>query len=122
MDLKDKIANLITEAVFWQGKYKNLDKLMWHMYDQGILTATEKKEKDVRFRRYYRYFNDGDFPRGLKTANGNPVYDGTPKKQVEQALDDDLRRFIKRILTKKQGKYNRAELMQQANKILSPAQ
>jgi len=105
----------------WEGKLNKIDELLSWMYDKGILTQTEKKKKDSLFHKYYRYYNDGDFPRGLKntsakdyeTAKYYRKYDPSKAKeteeQIELELEEQLEAFIKKILTKYLPKINRKE-------------
>lgn len=90
----------------WEGNLKKIDELFSWMYDRNILTATEKKKKDTVFRQYYRYYNDGDYPAGLKTS-GVSKWDG--KAKVEAALEEYLEKFVKEILTKYLPKIDRTE-------------
>lgn len=95
----------LTEAT----KAKNLrhiDNLLAWMYDKDILTKTEKAEKDKKFHAYYRYYNDGDFPKAL-SSKGIGRY--APKDIIEDALEEYIRDFIKKILSKYAGKYSRKE-------------
>jgi hypothetical protein len=84
----------------WSGKIANIDNLMSWMYDKGILNKGEQAEKDNRFREYYRWYNDGDYPRGLK---------GMPDKKVEEYLENRIEEFIKKVLAKYAGKYDRKD-------------
>ena len=84
----------------WSGKIANIDNLMSWMYDKGILNKGEQAEKDGRFREYYRWYNDGDYPRGLK---------GMPDKKVEEYLENRIEEFIKKVLAKYAGKYDRKD-------------
>ena len=90
----------------WNGKIKHIDSLLAWMYDKDILTKTEKDEKDRVFRSYYRYYNDGDFPRAL-SSKGLSKY--SPEDKVENALEEYLNNFIKKILSKYAGKYSKKE-------------
>ena len=90
----------------WNGKLKHIDNLLAWMYDKDILTKTEKAEKDRIFHAYYRYYNDGDFPRAL-SLKGFSKYSSS--EEVETALEEYLNDFIKKILSKYAGKYSRKE-------------
>ena len=90
----------------WNGKLKHIDNLLAWMYDKDILTKTEKDEKDKVFRSYYRYYNDGDFPRAL-SSKGLSKY--SPDDKIENALEEYLNNFIKKILSKYAGKYSKKE-------------
>lgn len=116
-----EVTNLINEAKAgraWNNKLKGLDSLLAWMYDKNLLTKDEKKKKDIVFRQYYRYYNDGDFPRALaRKGMRNPTtfYKGnsytTDKDQAERveiALEEYLEDFIKQILVKYSGKIDRA--------------
>lgn len=94
--------SFLNEASFagraWSGKLKNIDDLLSWMYDKGVLTKTEQAEKDRVFREYYRYYNDGDIPRGLN---------GMSDAKVEEYLERKVEDFIKTVLSKYAGKYDR---------------
>jgi hypothetical protein len=84
----------------WSGKIKNIDNLMSWMYDKGIINKGEQAEKDRVFREYYRYYNDGDIPRGLS---------GMSKESVELHIEKKVEEFIKKVLAKYTGKYDRRD-------------
>ena len=82
----------------WSGKIKNIDNLLSWMYDKGILNKTEQAEKDRTFRQYYRYYNDGDIPQGMRFDS---------EEKIELAIEQKVEEFIKKILAKYTGKYDR---------------
>lgn len=84
----------------WNGNLKNIDKLLWWMYEVDILNKTEKAEKDRVFRSYYRYYNDGDIPRG---------YLGESDDTIQIQLEFKIERYIKKILKKYKNKINHKE-------------
>jgi hypothetical protein len=84
----------------WSGKIENIDKLLSWMYDKGILNKTEQAEKDRTFRQYYRYYNDGDIPQGLR---------GMKDEAIELHIEQKVEEFIKKILAKYTGKYDRRD-------------
>ena len=90
----------------WSGKIKNLDNLFSWFYSKGILNKGEQAKKDSLFRQYYRWYNDGDFPKGL-SSKGISKYQGDEK--IERALEDEIENFMKQILNKYTGKYDRRE-------------
>jgi len=90
----------------WSGKINQIDGLMSWLYDKDILGKGEKNKKDSIFRQYYRYYNDGDFPRAL-SSKGIGKYNHPD--QIENALEELLDDFIKKILTKYLPKINRTE-------------
>jgi hypothetical protein len=83
----------------WSGKIQNIDNLMSWMYDKGILNKGEQDEKDRKFREYYRWYNDGDKPRG--------IYGGD--EEIEAYLERSIEGFIKKVLAKYAGKYDRKD-------------
>lgn len=105
-----KVNELLNEASTpgrgWNGKIKKIDSILSWMYDQNILTATEKKKKDSVFRQYYRYYNDGDFPTALKVKG---ISKRSGEKVVETELEKYLETFIKEMLAKYLPKVNRRE-------------
>lgn len=84
----------------WSGKIGNIDNLLSWMYDKGILNKTEQAEKDRTFRQYYRYYNDGDIPQGLR---------GLSDEKIELHIEQKVEEFIKKILAKYTGKYDRRD-------------
>jgi hypothetical protein len=84
----------------WSGKIENIDNLLSWMYAKGIINKGEQAEKDRRFREYYRWYNDGDYPRGLKDV---------PRIKVGEYLEKSVEEFIKKILAKYAGKYDRKD-------------
>jgi len=83
----------------WSGKIENIDNLLSWMYDKGILNKGEQAEKDRRFREYYRWYNDGDRPRGVNGKDSD----------IEEYLEKSVEEFIKRVLAKYTGKYDRRD-------------
>lgn len=105
----------------WNGKIEHIEKLLSWMYDKDILTKAEKAEKDKIFKAYFRYYNDGDFPRAL-LSKGIDKY--SSDEEIGVALEEYLNDFIKRILSKYAGKYSRKEfrydqLINQINDAIS---
>lgn len=106
--LNDYINEASHPGRAWSGKLERLDKLLAWMYDHNILNKGEKSKKDSIFRQYYRYYNDGDFPKGLQAKGINSF---SRKEVIEKELETMVEDFIKEILSKYQGKYNRQEFM-----------
>ena len=92
----DEMASYAGRA--WEGKLENLDNLFSWMYSKGILASYDKERKDEIFREYYRYYNDGDTPKGIEKERGESTEDA-----LERTLDD----FMKEILANYAGKYDR---------------
>ena len=90
----------------WNNGLKLLDELFSWMYEKDILTKTDKNEKDKIFRGYYRYYNDGDFPRILNSSGVNQC---SGDQAIEEALEERIETFMKTILKKYSGKYNRKD-------------
>lgn len=84
----------------WSGKLKQIDSLLSWMYDKDILNKGEKSKKDSLFRKYYRFYNDGDIPRGQ-------VYKGKSKDVIQELLEIEIEEFIKKIISKYTGKIDR---------------
>lgn len=110
MNILEKIDNYLNEGSYsgraWSGNLKKIDALLAWMYDKDILNKTEKKKKDSLFHQYYRYYNDGDFPRVLSSRGVSKFAD---KGVIERALEDQLEDFIKIILSKYMSKVDRTE-------------
>jgi hypothetical protein len=105
-ELYEGVINEAKARRAWSNRLVQIDKLMAWMYTKDILNKGEKKRKDVLFRQYYRYYNDGDFPKSLESKGLGRWSD---PKQVETALEELLEEFIKKILSKYMGKINRKE-------------
>lgn len=104
----------------WSGKIKKIDELLAWMYDKGIMNKGERAKKDTLFHSYYRYYNDGDFPRVLSPLGYSRW---APEEKIEQALEELVEAFIKKILAKYAGKYSRRDFhydqyMDQLNSII----
>lgn len=86
---------------FWNNKLSNIDGWECFIYDK--MTKTDKTKKDRANYQYYRYYNDGDFPKGLKTEEGNPVRKWTSKETIETILERNVYKnavyFIKKYMT-----------------------
>lgn len=112
IELTEEIAKQLNEVKpmrAWNGKLSRIDDLIAWMYDKNILTASDKKKKDSLFHKYYRYYNDGDFPRGIKTVDANQYRwsrtgSSSWKKEIEDKieyeLEQQLENFISYILSK----------------------
>jgi hypothetical protein len=109
MKLANEILKLM-EASYsgrgWEGRLKQIDSFMAWLYDKDILSKGEKKRKDIVFYRYYRYYNDGDFPRGLKGVSSSST-----KEQIERALENSIEEFMRDILKKYLPKVDRSEFV-----------
>jgi hypothetical protein len=92
----------------WSGKIRNIDNLMSWMYDKGILNKGEQAEKDRKFREYYRWYNDGDLPETLLGDDDYPM-NGMSDAKVEEYLEKSIEGFIKKVLAKYAGKYDRKD-------------
>ena len=84
----------------WSNKLSQIDSLLSWMYEKDILNKGEKAKKDSLFRKYYRFYNDGDNPRG-KNYNGKSQY------ELPEILETELEDFIKKILSKYMSKIDR---------------
>ena len=99
--LTSHINEALVAGRAWSGRLRNIDNLLSWMYDEGILTKTDMNKKDSLFHKYYRYYNDGDMPRGVSKY-------GT-KADMELELEQQVTDFMKKILSKYAGKYDRQQ-------------
>ena len=103
----------------WNGKLEKIDKLLAWMYDKDILSKGDQKRKDSIFNAYYRYYNDGDFPRILSTRGFNKYQD---KTKIETALENIIDEFLKEMLTKYLPKVDRTTYrLDQTLKVIDDA-
>ena len=102
----------------WSGRLEQINKLINWMCDKNILTKTDQKKKESLFHKYYRYYNDGDFPRGVKDISYDKLDDydfrfssakGYYQKRLEAGLEEQLEEFIKYVLSKYLPKVDRKE-------------
>jgi hypothetical protein len=105
-EVNETLHEASTAGRAWSGQIANIDKLLSWMYDKGILNKGEKAEKDTRFRQYYRYYNDGDFPAGLKSKG---ISKWSEPAKITSALEQYIEEFIKKVLAKYTGKYDRKD-------------
>lgn len=89
----------------WNNKLRNINRLLWWLYDNDILTKTEQRQKDKVFRQYYRYHNDGDFPRALSQTT--KLWRLSPKTEIAEQLELYVENFIKELLVKYWSKIDR---------------
>ena len=90
----------------WSGKLKRITDLINWMSDNNILTKTDQNKKENLFHKYYRFYNDGDFPRGVQEIGYDELnsYDfkfstiESPRKRKLQAeLEKQLEEFLKNL-------------------------
>lgn len=89
----------------WEGKLSKINELLDWFDKKKIMNATERKEYERIKRNYYRWHNDGDKPGILK----KDIQFYTTNNDISSMLETKLEDFIKKILSKYQGKYNRSE-------------
>ena len=95
----------------WNNKLRGINDLMYWLYDTGVLNKLNST-----FTQYYRFYNDGDTPRGVLRKYGISSYD---RKKVEEYLEIYLNEFISSILKKYCGKYDKtAFLVWRKNKAI----
>ena len=99
--LTSHINEALVAGRAWSGRLRNIDNLLSWMYDEGILTKTDMNKKDSLFHKYYRYYNGGDMPRGVSKYGS--------KADMELELEQQVTDFMKKILSKYAGKYDRQQ-------------
>ena len=92
----------------WGNRLEGINNLLSWMYETDVLNKGEKGKKDTIFRQYYRYYNDGDAPRGVLRKYSLSMYN---KKLVEIKLEQYVEDFICTILNKYKGKYDKTEYL-----------
>lgn len=90
---------------FWDNKLSNIDGWECFMYDS--MTNTDKSNKDRVNHRYYRYYNDGDFPRGLRTASGMTINKYMGESIIEEALEKTAENNARYLIKKYMNAENR---------------
>lgn len=109
---REFISEASTPGRAWSGKLKNIDELLSWMYDKDILSKSEKAAKDSIFRQYYRWYNDGDLPRGFggfKDRSGRVSVSKYREKEIEAHIESKVEEFIRKILSKYLGKIDKQE-------------
>ena len=94
------ITDTVKVGRAWNNRLNNINELLSWMYEENILNKTLKAKKDRIFRTYYRYYNDGDIPKGYK---------GVDKVWTEKYLENIVNELIAEILRKTHGKYDRKD-------------
>lgn len=89
----------------WEGKLSKINELLDWLDKKKIMNASERKEYERIKRNYYRWHNDGDKPGILR----KDIQSYTTNNDISSMLETKLEDFIKKILSKYQGKYNRSE-------------
>ena len=79
MNIQPKVQRL------WQGKGDMVDSFLQWAYDH-VMTQTDQEKKDRTNRRYYRYYNDGDHPRGIRYVTGQTTAQTLEIKTTEVLL------------------------------------
>lgn len=88
----------------WNNRLEGINNLLSWLYETDVLNKGEKGKKDSIFRQYYRYYNDGDTPRGVLTKYKIP---GHASDLVEKYLEQYVEDFICTILNKYKGKFDK---------------
>lgn len=95
---------------FWNGNFGNIDGWMSFMYDE--MTASDRNKKDKICWKYYRWFNDGDFPRGLKGiySMGYEVNLASKiqRERINNAVESCTKEMAKYFIKKYMNAENRA--------------
>lgn len=84
----------------WEGKLEKINDLIDWMINKEIIDQHDREKWYNIVRQYYRYYNDGDRPEDMEGYSNSDI-----ETYLEQRLEDQ----IKYILSKYQGKYNRAD-------------
>lgn len=95
----------------WNGKLPNIDRYISWLSSKGFLTKSETQRKDVLYRQYYRWYNDGDLPSSLRSKGFSKPdmpskyrtvdsmhYSG--EYQLELLVDEFTRKILNKYLTK----------------------
>jgi hypothetical protein len=97
----------------WEGKLERINNLLNWLETNKIMNATDRKKWESIRRNYYRWHNDGDKPGVLRKEIQFYHSDDDISAMIETKLEE----FIKDILSKYHGKYDRAEFNKLYNKI-----
>jgi len=93
----------------WNNRLSGINNLLYWMYATDVLNKGEKAKKDSIFRQYYRFYNDGDTPRGVLRKYGISAYN---TKVVANRLEQYLEDFVCSILDKYKGKYDKTAYLE----------
>lgn len=82
----------------WNRGLNRIDRFLQSVYKD--MTKADQKKKDTSFRRYYRYYNDGDTPRGLRYPSGFSVSKYDPEWRIEEVLERNVNEVMSYLLSK----------------------
>ena len=88
----------------WNNKLERIEEFIDYLESNNLLGKRELAKKHSLFNAYYRWYNDGDFPKFL-TQYG--VYRGMSKTVISDKLEELVTNFITDILSKYLSKVDR---------------
>ena len=91
----------------WNNKLNRIEEFIRYLESNNLLSKRELQKKNSLFIAYYRWYNDGDFPKFL-TQHG--VYRGMPESTISDKLEEILTNFLTAILSKYLSKVDRSEV------------
>lgn len=80
------------ESTYWNGRGKYQNELR-EMIDAQWNNKYTKKSKETAYR-YYRFYNDGDVPKGMSTFS-KAMISARLEKQADEMISGEYKRFCK---------------------------
>jgi hypothetical protein len=82
----------------WNGNLKRINERLTELADTNKMTKTETDKFNTLIYRYYRFFNDGDIPRGRGFRYES--YALSRNEQIGVALELKVTKLFKELITK----------------------
>lgn len=86
----------------WHGKLNNINQVLNELKPQ--FTKGELKEYEMVVRQYYRYYNDGDYPRCVMRCNETSY---SSVARIERALESVLTDVLLKLVRKYRAEFNK---------------
>ena len=91
----------------WNNKLARIEEFINYLQSNNLLGKRELAKKQSLFNGYYRWYNDGDFPKFLTTHG---VYRGMPESIISDKLEELVTKFMTEILSKYMSKVDRGDV------------
>jgi len=108
-----KFTDVLNEAKVgraWEGKLARIEKLIQYMDDNNLLSKGDSSKFESVARRYNRWYNDGDIPKGSGISKDELQYNQkSASERIDQYLEELLEDTLRTILSKKLKKVDRTD-------------